>query len=537
VKQELFPVSSQDQIPWRALAFFSVYRIIIAFIFATLVWLTIDLPEPLGIFDHGLFQFVIQGYLLAAILLLVPLYLRVPRFSYQVAGQVFIDIGAITLLMFASAGVGSGFGMLLIVAVAGGSLLKPGRIAYLFASVATLAVLGEEIYSHLVRFYPAPNFTYAGMLGIVFFITAFICHTLAFRVRESEALAARRTRELENLARLNEHIVQHMQSGIVVLDADDRVRLMNTSAHRLLSPAGAVDGEVINAVCPEVAEALRRWRTGRSSAPEVICTGQGDVDVQLSFRDLSTDNAAGVLVFIEDASTLRQRAQHMKLASLGRMAASIAHELKNPLGAISHAGQLLSESEALRDEDQRLTHIIRDHSLRVNAIIENVMRISRRQPAMPQNLKIHEWLMNFADDFRQQKDLGRDAITVSVEPPDMILTSDPGQLQQVLWNLCDNAIRYSKTMPLVELQCGIRAESERPYLDVVDHGAGINDEIAKHLFEPFVTSETSGTGLGLFIARELCEANQASLALYSNTEQGCRFRISFPHPDKHHVVE
>lgn len=537
MKQDLFPASGQSQPPWRALAFFSVYRIIIALIFTTLIWLTMDLPEPLGIFDRGLFQFTIQSYLLASILLLIPLYLRIPRFPYQVAGQVFIDIGAITVLMFASAGVGSGFGMLLIVAVAGGSLLKPGRIAYLFAAVATLSVLGEETYSHLVRFYPPPNYTYAGMLGIVFFITAFICHTLAVRVRESEALAALRARDLENLARLNEHIVQHMQSGIIVLDADDRIRLMNTSARRLLNPAGEVDGAAIAEVCPEAAEAMARWRGRQSTAPEVIQIEQGDVDVQVSFRDLSEDNAAGVLVFVEDASTLRQRAQHMKLASLGRMAASIAHEVRNPLGAISHAGQLLSESRVLNGEDQRLTDIIRDHSLRVNAIIENVMRISRRQPAMPQNIELHDWLEHFADDFRQQKALQTEAIKISVEPPDMIVTTDPGQLQQVLWNLCENAMRYSSTQPLVELHAGIRAESGRPYLDVVDHGTGISDEIVRHLFEPFVTSESRGTGLGLFIARELCEANQASLTLHSNTEQGCRFRISFPHPDKHHVVE
>lgn len=537
MKEALFPISGQDQTSWRALAFFSVYRIIIALIFVTLVWLTTDLPEPLGIFDSSLFQLVIQVYLVTAILLLIPLYLRLPSFPYQVAGQVFIDIGAITLLMFASAGVGSGFGLLLMIVVAGGSLLMPGRIAYLFAAVATLAVLGEEMYSQLVRFYPAPNYTYAGMLGIVFFITAFICHTLAYRVRESEALAARRAMDLEDLARLNEHIVQHMQSGIIVLDADDRIRLMNTSAQRLLNPPGIVYGVMIDDICPELVDALKRWRARQSTGPEVISTNRSEVDMQVSFRSLSTDHAAGVLIFLEDASTLRQRAQHMKLASLGRMAASIAHEIRNPLGAISHAGQLLSESEVLSGEDRRLTHIIRDHSLRVNAIIENVMRVSRREPVMPQNIEIRDWLLNFADDFRQQKALPADAVTVSVEPPDMIVTSDPSQLQQVLWNLCDNAIRYSRAMPLVELRCGIRSESGRPYLDVIDHGTGMNEEIAQHVFEPFVTSETHGTGLGLFIARELCEANQASLNLYSSTSQGCLFRISFPHPEKHHIVQ
>lgn len=226
---------------------------------------------------------------------------------------------------------------------------------------------------------------------------------------------------------------------------------------------------------------------------------------------------------------LRQRAQQLKLASLGRMAASIAHEVRNPLGAISHAGQLLYESGKLHDDDRRLTAIIQEHSRRVNAIIENVMRISRREPAVPQNIRIKSWLQDFMVDFCRLNDLDQNAITASVQPEDMQVTFDPSQLHQIVMNLCGNALRYSRSMPLVEIECAVHPELGRPCMDIVDSGQGMPEEIARHVFEPFVTSESHGTGLGLYIARELCEANQAALNLQSNSDNGCRFRIIFPH--------
>lgn len=534
MSNSLVPTPDQDEISWRALNFFSGYRLIIALIFVVLVWVT-DLPEPLGVFDEAIFKTVTHAYFLAALLFFIPLQLRMPRFPYQVAGQVFTDIFAIMLIMYASAGVSSGFGMLLMIAVAGGSLLKPGRIAYLFAAVATLAVLGEELYGQLVRFYPPPNYTHAAVLGITFFITAFICHALALRVRESEALAASRAIDIQNLGLLNEQIVQHMQSGVIVLDADSKIRLANSSARQLLGFKDDVSGRTVDDICPELAHAVAQWQQGIAEMPAVIRPNEGTVEVQVAFRPL-TETGSGMLVFIEDASMLRQRAQQLKLASLGRMAAGIAHEVRNPLGAISHAGQLLSESEQLDAGDRRLTAIIQDHSRRVNAIVENVMQVSRREASTPQSLHIKNWLDDFMADFSQLNDLPADAVFCQIEPEDILVTVDPSQLHQIMTNLCTNAIRYSRTKPLLKIICAVHPDLERPYIDVIDQGPGMPEDIAEHVFEPFVTSESQGTGLGLYIARELCEANQATLQLYKNSTAGCCFRINFPHPEKQHIV-
>lgn len=535
----LLPESGRGQTAWRALGYFSAYRFLIAFLFTALVWIT-DLPKPFGTFQPELFRVVTHAYLLAAVLLFVPLQARMPRFPYQVAGQVCVDIAAITLIMYASGGISSGFGILLIIVVAGGSLLKPGRIAYFFAATATLAVLGEEVYATLQGLFPVSNYTYtqAGLLGVAYFFTAFVGHMLARRVRESEALAEQRALDLRQLARLNEHIVQHMQSGVMVLDADRRIRLINTSARQLLGLANDVTGRIINTISPLLATALDQWHKQTDTTPQVFRPESGEVDVQLTGRELNPGSDTGQLVFLEDASLLRQRAQHLKLASLGRMAASIAHEVRNPLGAISHASQLLTESDSLSQDDQHLTRIIQNHSLRVNAIIENVMRISRREPAVPRAINIRPWLEEFVADFTEQNRLQANAVRINVAPAEIEINTDTSQLQQVLWNLCDNAIRYSRgAVPWLELDCGIRPDIGRPYLDIIDHGTGMPEETARHVFEPFVTSESQGTGLGLYIARELCEANQAALTLYSNSDEGCCFRITFPHPAKHQAVE
>jgi two-component system sensor histidine kinase PilS (NtrC family) len=236
------------------------------------------------------------------------------------------------------------------------------------------------------------------------------------------------------------------------------------------------------------------------------------------------------LIYLEDSSVMAQQAQQMKLASLGRLAAGVAHEIRNPLGAISHAGQLLSESPQLEGPDKRLTEIIQTQSRRMNRIIENVLQLSRRAHSNPQHIRLQSWLEHFASEFAQERHVDAHSIAVDINPPDMEIHVDPTQLQQVLTNLCDNGVRHSADhpgLPKVELRGGVTRESGGPFLDVIDHGSGIPPENAEHIFEPFFTTETTGTGLGLYIARELCEINRARLSYLPVPTGGSCFRINF----------
>jgi two-component system, NtrC family, sensor histidine kinase PilS len=393
-------------------------------------------------------------------------------------------------------------------------------------------VLGSEIYALEHALVPKASFTQGGLLGAIFFATALLSHALASRIRQSEALAAQRGVDLANMARLNAHIVQRMQSGIIVLDPERQVRLVNTSALALLGLSGPCQGEHLARISPELYEHVCSWLKQPHPATRLMRPASRETDLLISMADLGSGPSAGILIFLEDAAVTRQRAQQLKLASLGQLTASIAHEIRNPLGAISHAGQLLSESSSRPPEDQRLTRIIQEHSERINRIIENVLRLGRRDNPVPESFPLGLWLQSFVEEFTEYKRLSPVQITLNIEPADIEVRMDRSQLHQIVWNLCENGLRYSRGTPLLELQGGLKSISERPYLDVIDHGSGIPLDLADHIFEPFVSRNSTGTGLGLYIAGELCECNQASLSLHANTDQGCCFRINFAHPDR-----
>ncbi|HTT07450.1 MAG TPA: ATP-binding protein [Gammaproteobacteria bacterium] len=515
-------------INWRALRFFNFYRLIISGLFVVLV-LTKNLPPPLGADNLHVFRLLAYAYLLTAIALQVLLERRLVTEALQVLAEVLADVLFITGMMYASGGVASGFGMLLVTTIAGGSLLSPGRMAFFYAACAALAVLGEEIYAYTVDLRDI-NYTQAGFLGGSYFVTALMAYLLARRIRESEALAEQRGQDLANLARLNEHIVQRMQSGVLVLDVNGGVRLSNDAARRLLGLEKHPGDWTLNELPFELVSRYRHWCANGAVDVTPLRVETSGMEVMSSFLALEQ---GGALVFLEDAAMTRQRAQQLKLASLGRLTASIAHEIRNPLGAISHAAQLLSEPEAADAENRQLTRIIHEHSQRVNTIIENVMSLSRRDTTAPERLLLRDWLDKFVTELNLRYQLPNGAVAVSLIPGDMVVRVDPSQLHQILWNLCENALRYShERLPRLELRGHLHPQTRRPCLDVIDYGPGVPTAARDHIFEPFFTTEHTGTGLGLYLAAELCEANQAGLTLHANGPQGCCFRIQFAPVDR-----
>ena len=519
---------------WTALRYFGLYRLILSGFFTVIVW-TRQLPPPLGEHDPGVFATAVYGYLLLAILAQIGVEIRPHRFGAHVLGQVLTDTVMLTAMMYASGGVTSGMGMLLLVSIALGSMLTEGRTAFLFAGAASIAVLCEEAYFWFYGNALTANYTQAGFLGSTFFATALLGHALAGRLGASEALAARRGADVTQLERLNEQIVQRLRSGIVVLDALGRVRLANQSAQVLLGLEEPVPSQPLAMLAWDLAQQLDSWP---SHAPpsQLLRTASRGTDLLVSRAELGSGPAAATLVFIEDTAAMRQRAQQLKLASLGRLTASIAHEIRNPLGAISHAAQLLSESNGHTEEDRYLARIIKGHSERVNRIIDNVLTIGHRDRSAPEIFAAKPWLEGFVSEFTARMQVPIEHVLVHTEPEDIDIVMDRSQLHQVLWNLCENGLRYSRGTPALELRCGIKATSETPFLDVIDHGTGIPEDIADSIFEPFVSRNSPGSGLGLYLASELCECNQASLSLHENSVSGCCFRISFAHPQRQQWV-
>jgi two-component system sensor histidine kinase PilS (NtrC family) len=514
---------------WRMLHLFLAYRLFLSILLLILFFGEFG-PVFLGAHDPGLFILVGAGYLAAVLATGVLLFLRTLDDQQQSYLMVFTDIVAIILLMHASGGVPTGLGMLLMVSIAFGSTVMRGSAAHAFASIATVAILGEQLYSHLQGIFPATAYTQAGILGASFFAIAILTDVLSRRLRESEQLASQRELDLANLAQLNEYIIQHMQAGIIVVDKNRRIRLINEAARHLLGIQKEKSHPLLHRISKELAIQLSRWEKGKK-VPSAFQTSSGGRELQARFMPLGNEQRAGILVLLDDAAMVKQRAQQMKLASLGRLTASIAHEIRNPLGAISHAEQLLVESSNLDSSDRRLAEIIHSNSERVNEIIENVMQISRRQPSRSEEIELTNWLQRFVQDFRLNRPLTDQNLQLEVPPLKIPVSADPSQLHQVMTVLCENAVCHFEG-PEQELRlkilCGITSDTKSPFLDVEDNGPGVTPEAGRQMFEPFFTTHNKGSGLGLFIAKELCEANRLGLDYIDRPEKGSCFRISFP---------
>ncbi len=514
---------------WKPLFIFNIYRLIIAIFFVSIVFINIT-PDFLGPFDERLF--LVTGWLYSSfsIFSIFTIQRRWPSFHLQTTGQILADIFAIIVLMHASGGVRSGLGVLLIVAIAGGSLLSEGhtagRTAFFFAAIASLSILIQVALADIYYWSAYINYTYAGMLGISFFATAFLTHTLARRVRTSEDLAKQHGVNLLYMEQLNDQIVQNISSGIMVVDILRRIRLFNETACQLLGLKEQLNGQPLKSIAPKLANQLTYWKQSGKLTSATFRPTNGNVDIIATFTELKQGNKANILIMLEDATLTTQRANQLKLASLGRLTASIAHEIRNPLSAISHAAQLLEESPHISTSNSRLTHIITKNSQRVNTIVENVLQLSRNKPPNITIFNLPVWLQSYINEFISQHSLSASSIVLQNIDDSLQVSFDQEQLYQIISNLCENGLRYSQGEPLLQLSIGI--ESVHPYLDIQDHGTGMTDKTKNQIFEPFFTTEPKGTGLGLYLAREICEANQASLNLYSNTDKGCCFRISFP---------
>lgn len=448
-----------------------------------------------------------------------------------------VDAAAISLLMFSSGGVASGLGILFVVPVGAMALLADSRDTFLLAAVAALALLVQQIGSHVTHTASSADYTTAGILGGIVFLVALLAWPVARRLRDTEATVRRQQVDLANLAQLSQYIVQHLRESIVVVDHENRVRLINESAAKLLGDGRAYPGALLGEASPQLLYLLETWRarTGPPAPAQTFVAADGGHVIQPHFASLGGTEPAPVIAFLEDTELLAAKIQQSKLAGLGRLSASIAHEIRNPVGAMSHAAQLLAESPSLSAEDKRLTEIVRTNGERVRQIIENVMSMARRENSRPERIILGTWLAGFRDEFCATMQIEPARLATSSLLGDVEIQVDPSQLRQIVWNLCENAFKYGTldaARDVIELRVGRLASTARPFLEVADRGPGIPAQHRERIFEPFFTGNERGTGLGLFLSRELAQTNGATLLYEPRTSGGSLFRIVFRDPER-----
>ena len=529
------PSSPRAALAWRILGLLNLYRILVPT--ALLAVATASGLRALSISSPRVFYGATLAYLVFGLLNGIAVRRRLATERTQLVLQASVDLVVLLLILVACDGVKSGLGSLFLVPVGALAFLLPMNRGLFLAAIAALALLISTIAEQLNGRADTSAYATAGVLGAMLFLAAAAASFVANRMRESEDLVRQKDIDLANLAELSQYIVQHLRESLLVVDGDDRIRLINESAARILGETRARPNELLGEVSPRLLYALSTWRRHAlgGEPPPTFVAADGARVIQPHFAPLGSGSGGPTLIFLEDTSAMAERVQQSKLAALGRLSASIAHEIRNPVGAMSHAGQLLAEGAELGPEERRLTTIIRTNAERVSTIINNVLQLSRREATRPERLPLAAWIDDFLREFLETMQVAPDALRVGVpdpatDGPTLEVRFDPGHLRQVVWNLCDNALKYG--VDGIELTYGRLAPNARPFLEVADRGPGIEPQAADRIFEPFFTGRQGGTGLGLFIARELSQLNRAVLLYEARPGGGSVFRIVFADPQR-----
>ncbi len=523
---------------WRVIGLTNFYRLLIPP--ALLVVQAFTAPDFFARVQRpDLLVIACIGYFVAGLLLVLARRFTAPSLRTIALVNAAADSIGLSVILYASGGSGSGLGILLVLPVLAMSILAGSRDVFVIAAMAALGVLVQQTAAQLAGLAPETDYATAGVLGATLFLVALSVWPIANRLRESEALVRRQEVDLANLAQLSQYIVQHLRESILVVDSADRIRLINESAAQILGDRAAYPGALLGEASPRLLYLLEAWRRNPRAGPEsnqTFVSADGGRIVRPHFAPLGGAEPVPILVFLEDTSALAAQVQQSKLAALGRLSASIAHEIRNPVGAMSHAGQLLGESPELSGADRRLTEIIRTNAERVSGIIDNVLQLSRREEARLEHLALEDFLGDFRDEFCETMQWSPERLTVSVADSaaaQLEVRADPSQLRQVLWNLCDNAIKHGlreSTDGIVEIRYGRLAPTFRPFIEVADRGPGVPPESVERIFEPFFSGERRGTGLGLFLARELALTGGATLLYEPRGGGGSIFRLVFADP-------
>jgi two-component system sensor histidine kinase PilS (NtrC family) len=519
---------SQNQLLFRI---YLIYRTTLSVVFLLLLTLPAT-RQVFGAQNPTLYATVSVVFLFSNILLLGAVAARLETSNTRLVLLFGLDTLCITLLSDASGGMASGLPLLLTVTVASSAVLISNRtLATLAAAITVIAILADTLRLMSTNQVGIQALFPAGLLGLLFFLVSGIVQLVAMRLGRAEAVARERAGDLYRLQRLNEQIVQYMQTGILLVDAENRARVLNAAAGRLLDPSRPIaleQGRPLADYSEVLSERLERFRHQGEQRGAPFEARNGGTQVVVRFHALEDSGNGDTLVFLEDYSPVTAYAQSLKLSSLGRLAASIAHEIRNPLGAISHATQLLQESENLDADSRHMTTMILNNSQRVNDIVESVLQISRREPPKPEPLLLSSWIEWFRERYHEARDQSGELLIEYVDPKARILF-DPEHLQRILDNLIDNAMRHSKAATdnaSAEIRVRVSRAHRECSIDIYDNGSGVDAADVSRLFEPFFTRSQSGSGLGLYLCRELCELNQARIEYAPTSDGRSRFQIT-----------
>ena len=514
----------------RLLSLYNLYRTVLG-----LVILGLGVAQATGTIALG--RYPSELNVLAVIWLASALLLYWRLHPIAAAGDrgplavVLIDLVLLAFLVRLGQPLGPGLPLLYLLTVAASALLITKRVvATAVAALATLAVLSDSAYELQQGLIDANNMLSAGLLGSLIFLISLLLQQIAGRMAHIERLADAATTQVATLEELNEQVIAHMTTGVCRISEDGLLTAINQAGAQLLNLPGTGQPVSIEQVNPSLADYIRRWQTGRYAPASPFKVHPEGKPLLPELVRIGHDFDPETLLFVEDFTPVTEAAQTLKLNSLGKLTASIAHEIRNPLTAISHASQLMDEGEEDPSEQKALREIILTNTQRVNEIIENILQLSRREPPKQEPLDLLVWMRLFVPEY-QQGQQHADCVDLQASESVGTVAFDPGNLRRVLTNLLDNGIRHAGEHTgqfTVTLALSKDDQAQRAHMDVIDAGTGVPDAMLGRLFEPFFTTSAGGSGLGLYLCRELCESNGATLNYDRTPDAKTRFRVSVP---------
>ncbi len=436
------------------------------------------------------------------------------------------DLFFLSLVIFAGGTFGAPLPILLFPQLAAAGWILRTQTAFLHAAFASIALLGLEMYRALEGLIGLPQVFQTGIIGFGYFATVGIAVALGRFTKQSEDLAVQRGIDVANLEQVNRLIIQDMQDGVLVVDLNGVVRGHNAQVTRLLGGFGRMRGGMRLA---EFSTTLHDyWRRWQEDVNEVLPPFKVEATQRLlrvRLVRIGTGLNGGTLIYLEDLGRAQTEAQQMKLAAMGRLTASIAHEVRNPLSAINQASQLLEEDGAVAPEGARLLGMIRNNAKRIDRIVGEVLQLNRRDRQQPEVVIFGDFIRTLTDEIQEAEHMPPGGVTIQI-PDDLLIIFDRGHLNQIMWNLVRNAWQHCQ-----KREGSIRIIARAGYMgdavicELNDDGPGIPAELRPQIFEPFFTTRPGGTGLGLYIARELADANGAALELLPKGP-GAHFRMT-----------
>jgi two-component system, NtrC family, sensor histidine kinase PilS len=514
--------AGQPQIPesfWRSIQHLNHFRLFLAGFLCVAGLLSERILQQR--FEHPyLFALGALLYFVSAWLFGQPRQRQAADFQRLVVRQAIVDIFCLTLLMYLAGGNGSGLGLLLMLTLAAVGMLPETRNVLLWAALAAIAVLAEQSLQVMQGGGGTAGFVRSGLLSLGLFGVALLSNLLAKGTLAADALAKEKSLQAESLERINERMIQELPYAVMAVAADGRILQFNAHAETMLGARSFGPGTLAGC-SSQLAQLWRQWRLGEPLPSYPFQSGVDGHRLRARFMELEPSRNEGAIVVLEDMTELELQAQRMKLASLGMLTANLAHEIRNPLSAIRHAAGLLKE-DAHDPMSVKLTRIIDDNAVRLNGLVEDVLALNRRDRMKHGEIDLGMFLPAFLESYVQRDGLPEGVMTLELAEP-VRICFDSGHLEQILWNLLRNAWRYCLRKP-GSIQIRLNAGSGRAEIEVINDGPGISPEVQAHLFEPFYTTDNQGTGLGLYIARELAEANNALLR-YIDLPGGAMFRM------------